>query len=258
VNAKKRWILTAVVLVVCVYGCCNTEALAAEKIRYQEKSVKVSSTYSRSRVVRTGASDTTIYNQSRQTVDLSALTLDTPFSEAIDVLRNSTGHPLRIVVLWRDLSENADVERDTPIKIDGVSGIRLRTGLEILLMAVSSRSAELGYVVKDGIIIIATKDSLPARMVTWVYDVTDLAAAPAGFGFGVGPAFVRGWPMVAYTGPRGQMAVRGRTNRAAYGRGGRRRSRRGTAAVWGPEQGSQRASRIAHLLTDTVQPNRWR
>ena len=255
-NAKKVWISTAIVLLVCMCGFCNTDILAAERNNHREKSVKVSPKNARSRVARTGAGDRTVYKQSRKTVDLSTLTLDTPFSEAIELLRNSTQPPLRIVVLWRDLSENANVERDTPIRIDGVSGIRLRTGLEILLMAVSSGFAELGYVVKDGIIIIATKDSLPAKMVTRVYDISDLLARPARFGFGFAPGLLGGWPVGQN---RGRMAVRGGSRgRGVYGRRAKRRTGPGSFAVWGPEQSSRRASRIAHLLTDTVQPNRWR
>ena len=255
-NVKNGWISTAIVLLVCVCGFCNTDVLAAERNSHREELVKVYPNKARSRAARIRRSNTTVYKQSQQAVDLSSLTLNTTFSEAIDLLRNSAEPALRIVVLWRDLSENANVERDTPIRIDGVSGIRLRTGLEILLMSVSGSFAELGYVVEHGVIIIATKDSLPAKMMTRVYDISDLVARPAGFGFGLG--FGRGWPQRAYTGPRGRMPVRGRTNRRTNGRGGRRRSRSGTTAVWGPEQGSQRAGRISHLITDTVRPNRWR
>ena len=226
-NTKKCWISTAIVLAVCVYGWCNTEAVAAEKSSYQEKSVKVSPKYSRSRVTRTGSRDKAVYNQSRHTADISALTFHTTFSEAIEILRNSTQPPLKIVVLWRDLSENADVERDTPIKIDGFSGgIRLRTCLELLLRAVSSSFARLDYVVKDGIIIIATKDSLPDKMRTRVYDISYLVAAPARFGFGFRPGFGRGWPQGPY------MGRAGRSN--------------------------QRAGRIPDLLRGNVRPNRWR
>jgi hypothetical protein len=234
-NAKKVWISAAIVLLVCMCGFCNTDVLAAEKNRHREKLVKVSPKNARSRVARIRRSNTTVYKQLRQTVDLSALTLDTPFSEAIDLLRNSAGPPLTIVVLWRDLSENANVERDTPIRIDGVSGIRLRTGLEILLMAVSGSFAKLGYVVEHGVIIIATKDSLPAKMVTRVYDISDLLARPARFGFGFAPGLGGGWPMGL---SRGRMALRGGTNRAAYGR--------------------RRAGRIANVIRDTVRPNTWR
>jgi len=256
-NAKKVWISTTIVLLVSMCCFCKTDVLAAEKNSHQEKLVKVSPKNARSRVARIRRSNTTVYNQLKQTVGLSALTLDTPFSEAIDLLRNSTQPPLRIVVLWRDLSENANVERDTPIRIDGVSGIRLRTGLEILLMAVSGSFAKLGYVVEHGVIIIATKQSLPAKMITRVYDISDLVARPARFGFGFAPGLGGGWPMGAYAGGRGRMALRGGTNWAA-GRGGRRRSGRGTATVWGPEQGSRRASRISNVIRDTVRPNTWR
>jgi len=226
-NAKKCWISTAIVLAVYVYGWCNTEALAAEKISYQEKSVKVSPKNARSRVARIRRTNTTVYKRSRRTANLSALTFHTTFSEAIDILRNSTEPPLKIVVLWRELSENANVERDTPIKIDGFSGgIRLRTCLELLLMAVSSGFARLDYVVKDGIIIIATKDSLPDKMRTRVYDISYLVAAPARFGFGFRPGFGRGWPAGQY-----------------MGRAGRN---------------NQRAGRIPDLLRGNVRPNRWR
>jgi hypothetical protein len=226
-NVKKCWISTAIVLAVYLFGFCNAEALAAEKISYQEKSVNVSQKYSRSTVARTGSIDKAVYNQSRHTADLSALTFHTTFSEAIDILRNSTEPPLKIVVLWRDLSENTNVERDTPIKIDGFSGgIRLRTCLELLLMAVSSGFARLDYVVKDGIIIIATKDSLLDKMRTRVYDISYLVAAPARFGFGFQPGFGRGWPAEPY------MGRAGRSN--------------------------QRAGRMADLLRGNVRPNRWR
>jgi len=226
-NAKKCWISTAIVLLVCACGWCNTEALAAEKISYQEKSVKVSTKNARSRVARIRRTNTTVYNQSRHTADLSALTFHTTFSEAIELLRNSTEPPLKIVVLWRDLSENANVERDTPIKIDGFSGgIRLRTCLELLLMAVSSGFARLDYVVKDGIIIIATKDSLPDKMRTRVYDISYLVAAPARFGFGFRPGFGSGWPQGPYMGRAGRSI--------------------------------QRTVRMADLLRRKVRPNRWR
>ena len=257
-DAKKCWISAAVVLVVYAFAFCNTEALAAEKISDKEKSVEVSQNEAGSRVPKTGAGDTALSRRTQRTVGFSALTFHTTFSEAIDILRNSTDPPLKIVVMWKDLSENAYVEPDTPIKIDGVSGIRLRTALELLLMAVSSGVAKLDYVVKDGVIIIATRDSLPARMRTRVYDISDLLAPPARFGFGFAPPFAAGWPGGAYFGQGGQMAFRDSTSRAAYGRGGRRRSRRGTVAVWGPEQGGQRAGRISNMIRDTVRPDRWR
>ena len=248
-NMKKRWISTTIVFAIYLFGFCNAQVWAGVKNSYRQKPVKVPPKK---------AANTPVYNQSRRSVDLSALTYHTTFSEAIDILRNSTRPPLRIVVLWKDLSENAYVEPDTPIKIDGVSGIRLRTGLEIVLRSVYSGFAELGYVVKGGVIIIATKDSLPDRMVTRVYDIRYLLSQPARFGFGFTPGLAAGRPGGAYRGQAGQMPPRGRANTYAYGRRGRTRSTRGTMAEWGAGQGTRRASRISNLVRDTVRPNRWR
>ena len=122
----------------------------------------------------------------------STFTPEMPFSEAIDILRNSTKPPLNIVVLWKDLENNADIYRDTPIGMDGVSKVPLRTHLKLLLMSVSGSGVEkLRYVVEDGVIIIATQGSLPKKKVARIYDITDLVAAPANYRFmpGLGMPF---------------------------------------------------------------------
>ena len=125
----------------------------------------------------------TAYKQvSRITAGPSSFTPDMTFDEAINILRNSTVPKLNIAVLWKDLEENADIYRDTPIGIDGVSKVPLRTHLKLLLMSVSAGGSEkLGYLVEDGVIIIATQRSLPKKMKTRVYDITDLVSAPANF-----------------------------------------------------------------------------
>jgi len=154
--------------------------LAAEKGNYQKRPVKVTRN-SQTRKIPNRSTDAFVYKQLAKTVDLSALKLSTSFSRAIEILRNSTSPPLNIIVLWRDLSENALVERDTQIYMEGLSEIPLRTGLELLLRAVSSGSTELGYIVEGGVIIIATRNSLPVKMVTRVYDITDLVSQPANY-----------------------------------------------------------------------------
>ncbi len=123
--------------------------------------------------------------------DPSTFRPDMPLSEAVEILRNSTFPKLNIVVLWKDLEENADIYPDTPIGIDGVSGVSLSRHLRSLVDGVSGGSPErLGYVVNDGVVVIATEASLPRRMVTRVYDITDLTAPPStgfpAFGFGMG------------------------------------------------------------------------
>jgi len=81
---------------------------------------------------------------------------------------------------------------DTPIGMNGVSKVPIRTHLKLLLMSVSGGGVEeLRYVVEDGIIIIATQDSLPKKKVARIYDITDLVAAPANYRFmpGLGMPF---------------------------------------------------------------------
>jgi len=117
----------------------------------------------------------------RSATSPAALTRETTFGEAIEVLRNATAPPLNIVVLWRPIADHADIHRDTPIGFDSVPGLRLRQYLEILLLSVSAGGvAPLEYVVDGGAIIVATADALPARRrVARVYDVSDLVATPS-------------------------------------------------------------------------------
>jgi len=175
----------------------------------------------------------------------SALTPDTPFSEAIDVLRNSTKPPLNIVVLWKDLAENAGIYRDTPIGMDGVSGISLRTHLELLLRSVSAgAAAETGYTVEKGVIIIATKDTLPNKRIARIYDITDLVSAPANYSY---PGRFAG-PYTGFYGgqPRGTGSYEGygRAYGRTYGepyRAGRGYGRRGSYRL-------NRANELTNLI----------
>lgn len=115
--------------------------------------------------------DAAVYEQLNEIVDLSQLSPTMPFSEAIDILRNSVDPPLKIVVLWRDLLDNAEVEQTTPINMEGPAEIRLGTALDLLLKAVSGGSAELGYAVNNGVITIAPAESLPRNLKTIVYEI---------------------------------------------------------------------------------------
>jgi type II secretory pathway component GspD/PulD (secretin) len=118
--------------------------------------------------------DAVVYEKLETIVDLSQLTTEMPLSEAIEELKNSVEPPLTIFVLWRDLSENADIERTTPINMDGISAVELGTALKLLLMSVSGGFGDLDYVVDYGAITIATKELLPSKMETRVYAIFDL------------------------------------------------------------------------------------
>ena len=106
------------------------------------------------------------------------------FGEAIDILRHATHPPVNIVVLWKDLAANADINRETAIGMDGVRGVPLRTHLELLLTAVAADNpTQLQYIVHGGVILIGTEGTLRPRQMTRVYDVTDLTSPPANYFF---------------------------------------------------------------------------
>ncbi|MHC4677235.1 MAG: DUF6807 domain-containing protein [Planctomycetota bacterium] len=96
------------------------------------------------------------------------------FAEAIDRIRNCVEPPLKIAVLWRDLYENADIDRTTPINMDEISGVSVGTALKLLLASVSGRYDLLGYIIDGGVITIATVESLPKNLKARVYDISDL------------------------------------------------------------------------------------
>jgi hypothetical protein len=114
----------------------------------------------------------------------ASFTRQMPFSEAIDILRNCSTPPLNIIVLWRQLDQNAGITPETPIGIDGVPGLRVRQYLDLLMLSLSAgASAELSYIVDGGAVTIGTANALrtpkKARRVTRVYDISDLVSEPA-------------------------------------------------------------------------------
>ena len=125
--------------------------------------------------------DAVVYEQLNEIVDLSALTAEMPFSEAIEQFEDTVEPSLTIIPLWRDLYDNADIDQTTAINMDAISAIPLKTGLELLLKSVAGGFADLGYIVEGGVITIATMDSLPSKLETLVYDITDLLGRPATF-----------------------------------------------------------------------------
>ena len=122
-----------------------------------------------------------VYEQLEETIDISELTPEMPFSEALEILKDAVDPPLQINVLWRDLYDNADIDKTTPINMDGIASVRADAALKMLLESVSGGFADIGYVVTDGLIKVATKDSLPPDMTTLVYNVIDLLGRPADF-----------------------------------------------------------------------------
>ena len=126
--------------------------------------------------------DAAVYEKLEQVIDLSNLTSTTAFADVIEQLETSVDPPLQIQPNWKDLLENAEVEQTTSAGMDPLTGVKLRKALEVLLAGVSSEFAVIDYVVDEGVIQIATVETLPQKMVTRVYDITDLVGQPAQYG----------------------------------------------------------------------------
>jgi Flp pilus assembly secretin CpaC len=123
--------------------------------------------------------DAAVYEQLEEIVNLSNLSQAMSFEEVVMELENSVEPPLQIQPNWKDLLEFADLEPTTPAMMDSLTGIKLRKALEVLVAGVSSDLAIVDYVVDEGVIVIATEDALPQKMVTRVYDITDLVGQPS-------------------------------------------------------------------------------
>jgi tetratricopeptide (TPR) repeat protein len=126
--------------------------------------------------------DANVYERLEMAVDLPNLTQGTTFAEVIRQLADSVDPPLQIQPNWKDLLELGEVEPTTPAGMDPLTGVKLRKALELLLAGVSSEIYPLNYIVDEGVIRIATQETLPDKMVPRVYDITDLVGEPAQYG----------------------------------------------------------------------------
>ncbi|MEN6307710.1 MAG: hypothetical protein ABFD91_08140 [Anaerohalosphaeraceae bacterium] len=197
-----------------------------------------------------------------QVVNLAALTPETTLEEAIGILQNSVQPSLSIAVMWKDLSENAFIERDAPITLsgEGLLAVPLRVGLERVLQAVSAGGmAELGYVVEYGIVTIATVDYLPATFTNIVYDVAELLNPPADFDEynggvqGVGQSDnVMGQSQGNQGGQQGgQGGSSGGQNR------GNRRSSGSSSQYLGSWRSREMADQMIDTILQTIDPDSW-
>jgi type II secretory pathway component GspD/PulD (secretin) len=181
--------------------------------------------------------DEAVDKQLDEIVDLTQLTPEMPFSEAIEVLKNSVDPPLKIFVNWRDLYDNADIDQTTPINMEPISAIPLRKALSLLLEAVSGGFAAINFIVEGGVITIATAESLPSEMETLVYDVTDLIGRPAEFYAPTGAAVTAAAEGEAGTEQLGEVEEMDRTELI--------------------EEATTRANNLLLLIQQTIQPESW-
>jgi hypothetical protein len=92
-------------------------------------------------------------------VDLSILSPEMPFSEAIEHLKDAVEPPLPIVVMWKELLDSCEIEPTTPIDMDGLPTVKLETALRMLLAAVSSSPTDISYQIDDDVIVIREEEA---------------------------------------------------------------------------------------------------
>jgi general secretion pathway protein D len=181
--------------------------------------------------------DVIVYKQLDEIVDLSELTSEMPLSEAIEELKNSVEPPLNVFVNWRDLYDNADIDQTTPINMDPISAISLGAALNLLLEAVSGGFAELRYAVENGVVTIATEESLQIELKTLVYDITDLLGRPADFWAETGADVAVGGEGEAGTEQLGEQDERDRDELL--------------------QEALLRADNLILLIQETIEPDSW-
>ena len=121
--------------------------------------------------------DAATEKQLDEVVSLLGLQPEMTFVDALEIIKNSVNPPLKIIVNWRDLEDNAGVDQQALARMDAISSVPVRKAVDLLLEKVSGASAELGFVVTNGIIAIATRDSLPGRYENRVYDIAEIMSA---------------------------------------------------------------------------------
>lgn len=96
---------------------------------------------------------------------------DQAFEEVLDELTANIN--LNVTVIWNDL-EASGIDRDTPVTLELPSAVTVKKALEDILELVGGSEVELGYIVSDGVIKIATQDLLDRDVFVDVYDIRDL------------------------------------------------------------------------------------
>ena len=121
--------------------------------------------------------------QMKEVVDLSRLTTETTFEEALEMLRKSVNPPLPLVVMWGDIEDSTLVQKSTPIGIEGFGRCQLGQALMLILKSVGAKGGALEHVNEGGIVTVASEAlGLGDRRYARVYNAGEILAAPAGLG----------------------------------------------------------------------------
>jgi len=114
-----------------------------------------------------------------RTLDLSRIGPDTTVQEALTIVAEAVEPRLPLLILWKDLEQNAFVERDMPVGIEGVGRIRLDRALELIMRAAAGSDTVLTLTPEGGILTLATRQAGLHKPRSLVYSVGDIFAAPS-------------------------------------------------------------------------------
>jgi hypothetical protein len=81
-------------------------------------------------------------------------------ADAIALLRKSVEPPLNVMVLWNDLYTQLRLEPTTPSNIGGLSRVRLKTALDLLVKDMPAGDAKPQWRIRDNVIVIGTAGAL--------------------------------------------------------------------------------------------------
>ena len=214
-----------------------------EEISYPKNWIELTARRKEEGFISRDPADAAVYRQLEQVVDLSMLTEETTFAQAMDVIRNAVDPPLPLVIMWNDIRDNAFIDKTNSIGIpgEGLSSVTLLTGLKRVIEAVggSGDLARIAHVVDKGLVTVATKDYLPTEYKPIVYDVAELLSAPAGLsGMGGGYGGGMGGGMMGGMGGMG----------GGYGGGG---------GGMNYMMSMMRGYMIADIIKRTIRPETW-
>jgi len=110
----------------------------------------------------------------KRPVDLRAITDQTTFSEALDILCRSIEPRLPLVVLWKDLEINTYIQQDTPVGIGGMTVIPFGYALELMMRSAAGNGPKPVLMVEGGVLTLGSAEILEKRHLNKVYPIRDL------------------------------------------------------------------------------------
>ncbi|MEN6309181.1 MAG: hypothetical protein ABFD91_15650 [Anaerohalosphaeraceae bacterium] len=110
----------------------------------------------------------------KKPVDLRAITPQTTFSEAIDILSRAIEPRLPLIVLWKDLELNTNIQQDTEVGISGLTTIPLGYALELILRSAAGSGPKPLIVIEGGVLTLGSQSTLRKQSQNKVYSIQDL------------------------------------------------------------------------------------